>query len=82
MAPKGTDLIIFTNTSPLFKGIAVILVGILALIYIWWLIKKWKEPITWQFVIFISLSVFIVLYGLFILVLQPHWWNPPWWPVK
>ncbi len=51
-------------------------VGMIALLFSWWMIKKWKEPLTWQFMIFIGLSVFIVLYGLFILIFQPQWWIP------
>jgi len=79
MEPRGTNFLIFTNTSPVFKGISVTIAGIIALIFCWWMIKKWKEPLTWQFRIFIGLSIFIVLYGLFILIFQPQWWTPPWW---
>lgn len=82
MEPKATELIVFMNTSPIFKGTSVLIVGIIALLFSWWMIKKWKEPLTWQFMIFIGLSVFIVLYGLFILIFQPQWWIPPWWPTK
>ena len=30
----------------------------------------------------IGLSIFVVLYGLFILIFQPQWWIPPWWGIK
>jgi hypothetical protein len=79
MEPRGTSFLIFTNTSPLFKGVAVIIVGLIGLSFSYWMVKRWKEPMSWQFMIFTGLSIFIVLYGLFILILQPQWWIPPWW---
>jgi hypothetical protein len=80
MEPKGLDIIVLMNTSPVFKGVSVTIIGSLALLYSFWLIKKWKEPLSWQFKIFIGLSLFITLYGLYILIFQPQWWIPPWWP--
>lgn len=82
MEPKGTSFLIFTNTSPVFKGVAVIIVGLIGLFFSYWMVKRWKEPMSWQFMIFIGLSIFIVLYGSFILIFQPQLWVPPWWDMK
>ncbi len=79
MEPKGINFFIATYSSPIFKGISVTIIGFIALAFSYWMIKKWKEPLSWQFKIFIGLSIFIVFYGLFILIFQPQWWNPPWW---
>ena len=73
----GIQFIEFTNTSPLFKGGATVLVGLLALVLFAWFVRKNNRQ--WEFgqKVFLALSVFIILYGLSILVLQPHWWDPP-----
>jgi cadmium resistance protein CadD (predicted permease) len=77
MREFGVKLIQFTNMNPIFKGTSVAIVGILALLFAMWMQKRWKEPIKGGFLIFIGLSIFIVLYGLFILVFQPRWWDLP-----
>jgi hypothetical protein len=82
MEPKATDFIVFMNTSPIFKGVSVMIVGAIALLFCYWMVKKWNEPMSWQFKVFIGLSAFIFLYGLFILIFQPQWWIPPWWNVQ
>ncbi len=79
MEPRGTGFIIFMNTSPFFKGITVIIAGLIGLGFSCWMVKRWREPMSLQFMIFIGLSIFIALYGLFILIFQPQWWIPPWW---
>lgn len=82
MEPRGIAIYILSNTSPVFKGIAVIIAGCIGLGFAYWMIKRWNEPPSWQFRIFIGLSAFIVLYGLFILIFQPQWWIPPWWNLQ
>lgn len=79
MEPKGINFFIYTYSNPAFKGITVIIAGLIGLGFSYWMVKRWKEPMSWQFIIFIGLSAFIVLYGLFILIFQPQWWTPPWW---
>ena len=71
------NLVVITNTSPLFKGLAVTLVGLAALLLAWWLKERRREPLKGGFLVFIGLAIFIVLYGLFILILRPMWWDPP-----
>jgi len=73
----GTRFIRFTNMSPLFKGSALIILGIVALLFSLWVNRKWKEPLKGGFLVFILLSVFILLFGLYILVFQPQWWRLP-----
>ncbi len=73
----GTKIIIFTDRNPIFKGGAVMIVGLLALLFAMWMQRRWKEPVRGGFWVFIAVSIFIVLYGLFILIFQPHWWNLP-----
>jgi len=80
MEPKGLSFFVYSYSSPAFKGITVIIAGLISLGFCYWMVKRWKEPMSWQFRIFIGLSIFIVLYGLFILIFQPQWWIPPWWP--
>jgi hypothetical protein len=63
--------------SPLFKGVSVIIIGLLAFLFAWWMRKGWREPLKNGFLVFIGLAVFIVLYGLFILIFQPQWWALP-----
>jgi hypothetical protein len=77
MREFGVKVIEFTNMSPVFKGGAVTIAGIIALLFAWWMSKRWKEPVKGGFIVFIALAVFIVLYGLFILIFQPRWWDLP-----
>lgn len=77
MREFGVKLIPFINMNPTFKGIMVMLAGIIALLFAYWMNKYWKEPVKGGFKVFIALSIFITLYGLFILIFQPHWWNLP-----
>ena len=69
----------FLNTSPMFKGLAVMFLGAAALLFSYYLVKKWNEPRTISFYVFVGFAAFVVLYGLFILIFQPAWWIPPWW---
>ena len=77
MSEWGIKLIQYTNTDPTFKGLSVTLAGLLALLFALWMKRRWKEPPKGWFLVFSLLSVFVILYGLFILIAQPHWWNPP-----
>ena len=77
MSESGAKFIQFLNMSPLFKGTSLVLVGLVALLFAWWMNKRWKEPLKNGFLVFIGLSIFIVIYGLFILIFQPQWWKLP-----
>jgi uncharacterized membrane protein HdeD (DUF308 family) len=73
----NVKLMQITNMSPLFKGSAVLIIGIFALLFAWWMHKRWKEPLQGGFLIFIGVAIFVVFFGLFILVFQPQWWKLP-----
>lgn len=77
MSEFGVKLIQFTNMNPIFKGSSVAIVGVLALLFALWMKKKWGEPLRGGFLVFIGLAVFIILYGLYILIFQPNWWALP-----
>ena len=73
----GVKIIQFTNMDPLFKGMSVTIAGFIALLFAWWVRERFKEPLKGHFLVFIALSTFIVLYGLYILVFRPNWWALP-----
>jgi hypothetical protein len=77
MSDWGIRFIQFINMNPTFKGGTVTVVGLVALLFAFWMKERWKEPLKGGFLIFIGLSVFIVLYGLYILIFQPQWWKLP-----
>lgn len=67
----------FVNMNPLFKGGATVAVGIFALLFALWMRKRFNEPATIFYKIFIGLCIFIMLYGSYILVFRPNWWTLP-----
>ena len=73
----GARIIQITSMSPIFKGLLTLIVGTLALLFVWYMKKKKNEPDSIGFRIFTALAIFIVIYGLFILIFQPQWWLPP-----
>jgi len=77
MSQWGIDFIKFTNMSPIFKGGSTLTVGLIALLFAFWMHKRWKEPLEWRFLIFIGVAAFVTLFGLFVLVFQPQWWKLP-----
>ncbi|MFH1576784.1 MAG: hypothetical protein ABID35_04490 [Candidatus Margulisiibacteriota bacterium] len=77
MKEFGTKLIQFSNMSPVFKGTSITVAGLLALLFAFWMRKRWNEPLQGGFLVFIGLAAFVVLYGLFILIFQPQWWKLP-----
>jgi hypothetical protein len=77
MNESYTNLMTILNMSPWFKGGSVALLGLLALLFAWYMKENWKEPVEGGFKFFIALSAFIVLFGLFILLFQPPWWKLP-----
>jgi hypothetical protein len=63
--------------NPIFKGGSVTVVGLIALLFALWMNRRWKEPLRGGFLVFIGVSIFIVLFGLFVLIFQPQWWKLP-----
>jgi len=71
----GISLISFMSTSPVFKGIALMLLSVLAVLFGFWF-NKGSEPSN-NFKMYLAVAGIIFLYGLFILIVRPHWWLPP-----
>lgn len=72
-----TTFVQITNMSPTFKGIATMIAGGVALLFWRWMKVKWNEPESVGSKVFFWFSVFVVVYGLYILVFQPGWWKLP-----
>jgi len=77
MEDLGVKIIQITSVSPVFKGIATLITGIIALLFAFYMKKKKSEPDSFGFRVFIALGIFIVVFGLFVLIFQPQWWMPP-----
>ncbi len=66
-----------TNFSPIFKGLGLLILACLALLFAYLMNKKFKEPKTAQYYLFVGLAIFIFLYGLIVLIFRPNWWALP-----
>ncbi len=77
MSEWAVRFVAVTNLSPTFKGASVALAGLLALLFAYWMNRRWQEPLKGGFLVFIGVAAFILLYGLFVLVFQPQWWKLP-----
>lgn len=77
MSEQGVRFIQFINMSPAFKGGSVALVGLVALFFAFWMVRRWKEPLKGGFLAFIGAAVFVTLFGFFILIFRPQWWRLP-----
>jgi hypothetical protein len=68
--------ITYSSQSPIFKGSSLCLIALCALAFAWWR-KERGEKLQGGFLVFSATALFILLFGLFLLIFQPHWWNPP-----
>lgn len=66
-----------TCFSPIFKGLGLIVLGVAALLFANYMNKTWKEPKNKGFSVFVGLAVFIILFGLYILLFRPAFWSLP-----
>jgi len=71
----GINLITFASQSPLFKGTSLIVLAIFSLAFGWWFNKGNKE--SKGFWVYVLAALIILAYGIFILVVRPQWWLPP-----
>ena len=67
----------YTNMNPVFKGGACIVVGAAALLFALFVKKRFNEPDSIFYRIFVGLCSFIVVYGMYILAVKPDWWGLP-----
>ena len=77
MSDWGANLIMTMNMNPAFKGGMVAITSLVALLFAFWMKKRWNEPASSGFVMFVSLAVFCLVFGLFVLIFQPQWWKLP-----
>ena len=73
----GIKIIRYTNESPLFKGPALVILGLVALWFVWNVTVNKNKKIEKGSLVCAILAIFIILYGLFITIIRPMWWNPP-----
>ncbi|OGC18618.1 hypothetical protein A3J90_03155 [candidate division WOR-1 bacterium RIFOXYC2_FULL_37_10] len=66
-----------TNFSHVFKGLSLILLGIFALLFVYYMKQRWQEPKSFKLILFVIIACFIIIYGFFILVFNPNWWMLP-----
>ncbi|MBI5700964.1 hypothetical protein HZC34_03830 [Candidatus Saganbacteria bacterium] len=71
------QIVQFLNFNPIFKGLGLIILGLIALLFAYFMDRKWKEPKSFGFVLFIAIAIFILLFGLYILLFHPNWWALP-----
>ena len=72
----GLKLITFMSQRPVFKGWALIILGLLALLFAW-VYKGKGNKIEGSLWVFILVAVFILVFGIWILIFSPQWWLPP-----
>ena len=70
------NFLINLSTKAVYKGSALIIVGLLALLFVAW-VKKKGEPLKGGFLVFILLALFVLCYGIFLVITQPNWWALP-----
>ena len=73
----GTKLIQITNYSTTFKGLAVAVAGLAGLGFWYYMKTKWNEPESFGFKVFHWFSVFVIFFGLYVLLFRPGWWKLP-----
>ncbi|MFH1386554.1 MAG: hypothetical protein ABIH50_02705 [bacterium] len=63
--------------STFIRGLLIVGVGLLALLFAYYMNKRWQEPLKGSFLVFIAIAGFVVFFGLYVLLLQPEWWRLP-----
>lgn len=69
-------LLTFMNQSPIFKGVSLTILGVLAILFGLWMKKKNKK-MDFNLWVYIIISVAILIYGIFVLIYRPVLWMPP-----
>jgi len=66
-----------TGYSRTFKGLGLMVLGATALLFAYYMKKRWNEPKSFGFYLFIAVGAIILVYGLIVLALRPNWWALP-----
>ena len=69
-------IVTFMSQNPIFKGSGLIVLSVLALVFANWLKGKGKKP-SFELWVFIGVAVYILVYGIYILIFRPNLWSPP-----
>ena len=77
MTEFTANLIVFMNQNPIFKGLSVIIAGLVGLLFWLYMKDRWKEPESFGFKVFLYFTIFVILYGAWILIVRPGWWKLP-----
>lgn len=64
------------STHALYKGVGLILLGLSALGFAWWARRR-GERNSFGYWFFVSLAGFIFLYGAYLVLTRPDWWQVP-----
>ena len=71
----GVKLITFASQNPLFKGVSLIILAVIAFAFGMWFNKGNK--VSKGFWAYVLVILIILFYGIFILIFRPQWWLPP-----
>lgn len=72
----GVRAIRFISESPLFKGSALIVLALIAFLSAVLMAKSGRKK-DLNFWVFVAVASIILIYGTYILVMRPQWWQPP-----
>ncbi len=71
----GVRIIAFISQNPLFKGISLIVLAVLAALFGLWFNKG--NNVSKGFWGYMLVVLVIFIYGIYILIVRPQWWLPP-----
>ena len=64
------------STDALYKGVGLILLGCVASSFALW-VKRRGDPPSLGWYLFLGIALFILGYGIFLVMVQPPWWHVP-----
>lgn len=73
---SGAGAIRFVSENPVFKGSMLILLSLIAFSSVAVMLRNGRKR-DLNFWIFFTAAALIFIYGLFILIARPLWWQPP-----
>lgn len=72
----GVRIIRYVSESPVFKGSALIVLAVIAILGAVLMAKSGRKK-DFNFWVFVAVAAIILIYGLYILIMRPQWWLPP-----